>query len=104
MQGRTVIKHMEELLGKGIFNSDHEQWKVQRKVASHEFSSAVLRDFSTAVFKEHSVKLLRIISDYAEANRSMDLQVPHQIFPPRPKHGLSLHSLRFVALDLLRSS
>ncbi|CAM6097039.1 unnamed protein product [Calypogeia fissa] len=73
-KGRLVTKHTQELLGNGIFNSDHEAWKVQRKVASFEFSSTVLRDFSHAVYKDNGVKLVRIISEFSESNRSMDLQ------------------------------
>jgi hypothetical protein len=75
MKGPNVIQYLEDFLGHGIFSVDHEAWKMQRKVASFEFSSAVLRDFNTVVFKESGVKLLRVISHFAESNSTMDLQV-----------------------------
>ncbi|KAG0586174.1 hypothetical protein KC19_2G070000 [Ceratodon purpureus] len=34
-----------DLLGKGIFNADGDLWKLQRKLASHEFTSRSLREF-----------------------------------------------------------
>jgi cytochrome P450 len=39
----TAILH--DLLGKGIFNSDGDAWKLQRKVASYEFNTRSLRNF-----------------------------------------------------------
>ncbi|KAI8637919.1 cytochrome P450 [Parasitella parasitica] len=41
---------MHELLGKGIFNSDGDRWKMQRKTASRIFHVKNFRDQFTSVF------------------------------------------------------
>lgn len=66
---------MEVLLGDGIFNVDGELWRKQRKTASLEFASKNLRDFSTRVFREYSLKLCSILSQASCHNREIDMQV-----------------------------
>ncbi|XP_044467528.1 cytochrome P450 704C1-like [Mangifera indica] len=65
---------LTDLLGDGIFAVDAEKWKHQRKVSSYEFSTKILRDFSSAVFKTTAVKLARIISEASTSNQSLDMQ------------------------------
>lgn len=72
--------YMEVLLGDGIFNVDGELWKKQRKTASFEFASKNLRDFSTLVFREYSLKLSDILSQASFQNQEVDLQVTREIF------------------------
>jgi cytochrome P450 len=65
---------MKDLFGDGIFATDGEKWRHQRKLASHEFSTRVLRDFSSGVFKTNAAKLAEKIS-YAAANKiSINMQ------------------------------
>nr|GEX86889.1 cytochrome P450 [Tanacetum cinerariifolium] len=45
-KGKHNHNVMGDLLGEGIFAVDGEKWRQQRKVASNEFSTKVLRDFS----------------------------------------------------------
>jgi hypothetical protein len=66
---------MEVLLGNGIFNADGELWRKQRKTASFEFASKNLRDFSTVVFREYSLKLSAILSEASFQNQEVDMQV-----------------------------
>lgn len=66
---------MKELLGDGIFTVDGEKWRQQRKVSSHEFSTKVLRDFSSEIFTENAIKLGNIFSDAAKSNQIIDLNV-----------------------------
>lgn len=66
---------MEVLLGDGIFNSDGELWRKQRKTASFEFASKNLRDFSTVVFKEYSLKLFSILCQASFKDQQVDMQV-----------------------------
>ncbi|KAL3691858.1 hypothetical protein R1sor_005509 [Riccia sorocarpa] len=73
-KGSPLKERMRELLGHGIFAADGQQWKSTRKVASLQFSSAILRDFSAAVFKERSLELARIISQFAQSKRPIDMQ------------------------------
>ncbi|XP_010470937.1 PREDICTED: cytochrome P450 704B1-like [Camelina sativa] len=73
-KGETYHSYMEVLLGDGIFNSDGELWRKQRKTASFEFASKNLRDFSTVVFKEYSLKLFNILSQASFKDQQVDMQ------------------------------
>ncbi|EXC20878.1 Cytochrome P450 704C1 [Morus notabilis] len=65
---------LSDLLGDGFFTVDGEKWKRQRKMASYQFSSKRLRDFSTSVFKTNSVRLARIVSEAAISNQVVDME------------------------------
>ncbi|XP_044505204.1 cytochrome P450 704C1-like isoform X1 [Mangifera indica] len=65
---------LTDLLGDGIFTVDGEKWRRQRKIASYEFSTKILRDFSSVVFKATAVKLAGIVSRAAESNQSIEIQ------------------------------
>ncbi|MFQ6619259.1 hypothetical protein Gotur_000301 [Gossypium turneri] len=68
------IEIMRDLFGDGIFAVDGEKWRHQRKLASYEFSTRVLREYSTAVFRDNAAKLVAKVSTIAVANGAMDLQ------------------------------
>ncbi|KAH9761803.1 cytochrome P450 704B1 [Citrus sinensis] len=74
-KGETYHSYMEVLLGDGIFNVDGELWRKQRKTASFEFASKNLRDFSTKVFREYSLKLSSILTQASCHNQEIDMQV-----------------------------
>ncbi|XP_021825693.1 cytochrome P450 704C1-like isoform X2 [Prunus avium] len=48
---------LADIFGQGIFIVDGEKWKQQRKLASFEFSTRVLRDVSCSVFRRNAAKL-----------------------------------------------
>ncbi|KAJ8760999.1 hypothetical protein K2173_022037 [Erythroxylum novogranatense] len=73
-KGETYHSYMEALLGDGIFNVDGELWRKQRKTASFEFASKNLRDFSTTVFREYSLKLSSILGQACFCNKEVDMQ------------------------------
>ncbi|KAF3775338.1 hypothetical protein EJ110_NYTH50709 [Nymphaea thermarum] len=73
LQGAHHQEITKDLLGDGIFAVDGQRWRHQRKVASYEFSTKVLRDFSSVVFRSNAAVLARKISDKAEANMPMDI-------------------------------
>lgn len=64
-----------DLFGQGIFIVDGDKWRQQRKLASFEFSTRVLRDFSCSVFRKNSAKLVRTIYEYSTQNQDFDMQV-----------------------------
>nr|DAD21291.1 TPA_asm: hypothetical protein HUJ06_022754 [Nelumbo nucifera] len=64
-KGEVYHSYMEVLLGDGIFNSDGELWRKQRKTASFEFASKNLRDFST---------ILSYILSQTSAQNQVDMQ------------------------------
>uniref|UniRef100_A0A6N2MSB1 Cytochrome P450 n=1 Tax=Salix viminalis TaxID=40686 RepID=A0A6N2MSB1_SALVM len=63
-----------DLFGNGIFAVDGDKWRQQRKLASFEFSTRVLRDFSCSVFRRNAAKLVRVISEMAIVDQIFDMQ------------------------------
>lgn len=66
---------MSDLLGDGFFTVDGEKWKTQRKIASYQFSTKNLKDFSTSVFKTKAVKLSQIVSEAETAGTVLNMAV-----------------------------
>ena len=75
MQGQYNYSLLNDLLGDGIFTVDGHKWRQQRKVSSYEFSTKVLRDFSSIVFRKNVAKLANILSEAANSNEIIDIQV-----------------------------
>lgn len=69
-----------DLFGEGIFAVDGDKWRQQRKLASFEFSTRVLRDFSCSVFRRNAAKLVRVISEFSHQGQVFDMQVSGCIF------------------------
>nr|XP_043613503.1 cytochrome P450 704C1-like isoform X2 [Erigeron canadensis] len=65
---------MKDLFGNGIFAADGDIWRHQRKLASLEFSTKVLRDFSTVVFRSNTAKLVNKVSEAVVHDQILDLQ------------------------------
>ncbi|XP_042500102.1 cytochrome P450 704C1-like [Macadamia integrifolia] len=70
----SLSHDIEDLFGNGIFNADGDKWRQQRKIASSEFSTRVLSDFSCAVFRRKAAKLAEIILGFQAMNQSFDIQ------------------------------
>ena len=74
-KGDYLGKVLGELLGKGIFNVDGNLWKVQRKLASHEFTSRSLREFGfECAERELEDRLLPFLFQACEKGDAVDLQ------------------------------
>ncbi|XP_028806203.1 cytochrome P450 704C1-like [Neltuma alba] len=65
---------LSDLLGDGIFTVDGVKWKHQRKAASYQFSTRLLKDFSSSVFRTNARKLVGIVSKAAISNNTVELQ------------------------------
>ncbi|KAI4356832.1 hypothetical protein L6164_000819 [Bauhinia variegata] len=63
-----------DLFGQGIFAIDGDKWKQQRKLASYEFSTRVLRDFSCSIFRTNAAKLVRLLAKFSRAGLVFDVQ------------------------------
>ncbi|KAL4024533.1 hypothetical protein IC575_012890 [Cucumis melo] len=74
MKGRKDQEVCGDLFGEGIFAVDGEKWKEQRKLASYEFSTKILRDFSCSVFRRNAEKLVGIVSEFSTMARIFDVQ------------------------------
>ncbi|KAI9318806.1 cytochrome P450 [Dichotomocladium elegans] len=62
---------MNDLFGNGIFNANGEEWKYQRKTASHIFNVKNFRDQFTDVFVHEIEYMSKQIWDTAAANQEV---------------------------------
>lgn len=92
---------MEVLLGDGIFNVDGELWRQQRKTASFEFASKNLRDFSTVVFRDYSLKLSAILSQASSQNQQVDMQVTLLVLHTEKKNVFLLKRVETCSISLV---
>lgn len=74
-KGDFLTTAMKDLFGDGIFATDGDMWRHQRKLASYEFSTKVLRDFSSDTFRRNAAKLAEKISCAAANRISINIQV-----------------------------
>ncbi|KAI3886026.1 hypothetical protein MKX03_003607 [Papaver bracteatum] len=65
---------VRDLLGHGIFAVDGDMWRQQRKLASFEFSTRILRDFSCTTFRKNAAKLAGAISDLMRTDQTFNIQ------------------------------
>uniref|UniRef100_M1DNP6 Cytochrome P450 monooxygenase n=1 Tax=Solanum tuberosum TaxID=4113 RepID=M1DNP6_SOLTU len=65
---------LKDLLRVGIFTVDADKWREQRKLSSHDFSTRVLRDFSSVVFRKNAAKFAHILSEAVKSNKIVDIQ------------------------------
>ncbi|XP_062025794.1 cytochrome P450 704C1-like isoform X2 [Rosa rugosa] len=74
--GKGLYLHsiLSDLMGDGIFAVDGDKWLHQRKTSGSHFSTKVLRDFSSEIFKTNGVKLAGIIYEAVTCDESMDIQ------------------------------
>ncbi|KAG0796934.1 hypothetical protein G6F16_000497 [Rhizopus arrhizus] len=73
LKGPKFNKNLAELLGHGIFNANGEQWKYQRKTASHIFNVKNFRDqFTDAFVKEMHVMFDNILEKTCKQGTAFD--------------------------------
>jgi long-chain fatty acid omega-monooxygenase len=72
-KGQEISAIFRVLAGDGIFNSDGELWRAQRKTMSHVFKIRSLRSMLN-VFVDHGRKLVRLLDDVAARDGVVDLQ------------------------------
>ncbi|XP_076926419.1 cytochrome P450 704C1-like [Bidens hawaiensis] len=72
-KGHHTHSLLSDLLGDGIFTMDGDQWREQKKVSSQEFSTKILRDFSSVTFRNNTIKLGKILSQAADSNKIIDI-------------------------------
>ncbi|XP_024965703.1 cytochrome P450 94A1-like [Cynara cardunculus var. scolymus] len=74
-KGTRFISLLQDFLGRGIFNSDGEAWRAQRKTASYEFNTRSLRNFvmETATVELHT-RFIPILETAADLDQVIDFQ------------------------------
>nr|QPZ88857.1 cytochrome P450 CYP94D143 [Dioscorea zingiberensis] len=74
-KGHNITDTLHDLLGDGIFNTDGDHWKLQRKIASLQFNTKSIRSFVTnAVQIEVTTRLLPLLAAAAVSGEPIDLQ------------------------------
>ncbi|KAJ3394124.1 hypothetical protein HDU84_000152, partial [Entophlyctis sp. JEL0112] len=72
--GPMFHARVQDVLGEGIFNSDGEQWKAQRKTAANIFNVKNFKDFVNTVFTSEMETFSTILSEYATSGEQFNLQ------------------------------
>ncbi|KAI7732155.1 hypothetical protein M8C21_028909 [Ambrosia artemisiifolia] len=68
-KGKPFTEILNDFLGFGIFNVDGELWHVQRKLASHQFTSRLLKEHVEVNVKEAvKYKLVPLLDSFAAAS------------------------------------
>ncbi|CAL5193718.1 unnamed protein product [Lathyrus oleraceus] len=74
-KGTSFTNTLSDFLGTGIFNSDGQNWKFQRQVASHEFNTKSIRNFvEHIVDTELTNRLIPILNSSTQTNQILDFQ------------------------------
>ncbi|KAK1560345.1 hypothetical protein Q3G72_025558 [Acer saccharum] len=73
-KGEYNYNILRDFLGDGIFTVDGDKWRQQRKASSYEFSTRVLRDFSSVVFRKNVAKLAHVLSEASNSNQTINIQ------------------------------
>ncbi|MBA0781628.1 hypothetical protein Gotri_002534 [Gossypium trilobum] len=74
-KGKPFTEILGDFLGYGIFNVDGELWRIQRKLASHAFSTNSLREFVMSTLEEEvENQFLPSLESLAAASAVVDLQ------------------------------
>lgn len=74
IKGSLFEHRMGEIFGRGLFNVDGVEWKKQRKLASHIFTSRNLKDNMSLVFHENTKTVMSTLSEYAQSGQQFDIQ------------------------------
>ncbi|CAL4945528.1 unnamed protein product [Urochloa decumbens] len=75
VKGARFAVPFADLLGRGLFLADGRLWSLQRKLASHSFTSRSLRRFSGRVLEAHlRRRLLPLLDAAADSGETVDLQ------------------------------
>ncbi|KAL6127825.1 hypothetical protein ACLB2K_071186 [Fragaria x ananassa] len=82
-KGLYLHEILSDYMGDGIFAVDGDKWMHQRKASSSQFSTKVLRDFSSEIFKTNGLKLAGIIHQAANCSKSIDIQLKKSDFISR---------------------
>ncbi|KAI1314681.1 hypothetical protein EDD11_001893, partial [Mortierella claussenii] len=72
-KGPILRESLQDLLGSGIFAADGQDWKWQRKMASHIFNVKAFRDYTSNVFVQESTIVANYLDTIAEKGTTVDI-------------------------------
>ncbi|KAF9929840.1 hypothetical protein FBU30_001153 [Linnemannia zychae] len=74
VKGEMIRWNMSDLLGRGIFVVDGDEWKFHRKTASNIFTTKLYRSLVNGAFKSSAEDFSTVLERAIAANRPVDLQ------------------------------
>ncbi|KNC74782.1 hypothetical protein SARC_12678 [Sphaeroforma arctica JP610] len=74
IKGHRFNEKLGDVLGDGIFNADGHKWKLQRKTASHMFSTRALRENMAPVISRHVKHLVAVLDSASTIGETVDMQ------------------------------
>ncbi|CAG8512513.1 9054_t:CDS:10 [Paraglomus occultum] len=74
VKGDYVLSRLHDVLGHGIFATDGDAWKLQRKRASNIFKVRNFREIICKAFAEDGDLLLKILNSASNSEEELDLQ------------------------------
>ncbi|CAM6086480.1 unnamed protein product [Calypogeia fissa] len=74
IKGGLFHERFQILLGDGVFNTDGEMWKLQRKTVMPEFTSRNLRYFYAAAYTDVALRLSCLLDEIVQQGVAVDLQ------------------------------
>ncbi|KAG7392782.1 hypothetical protein PHYPSEUDO_014269 [Phytophthora pseudosyringae] len=73
-KGPDIREISYDFFGKGIIGVDGVQWRRQRRIASHLFSTHMLRDTMDAVVIDKSLQLRDVLAECARLNKPVSMK------------------------------
>ncbi|KAG0252304.1 hypothetical protein DFQ27_008157 [Actinomortierella ambigua] len=73
-KGEDMRVRCEVLFGHGIFTADGDNWRFQRKLASHIFTVRAFREYTNDVFVLEAMKVVNLLGQAADEGLEIDFQ------------------------------
>ncbi|KAK3826048.1 MAG: cytochrome P450 [Benniella sp.] len=74
IKGKIFSDNLQDILGRGIFVADQDEWRFHRKTASNIFTTKLYRQLVQGAFKDSGLDLISVLEKNRLAQRSVDLQ------------------------------
>ncbi|KAE8896484.1 hypothetical protein PF005_g3388 [Phytophthora fragariae] len=73
-RGAELRDLLYDFFGEGIVGADGENWKMQRRAASHMFTTRALREVMEAVVKEKTLQLRDALTECSKEGRPVEMK------------------------------
>lgn len=77
VKGKQWQERFNEVLGRGIFSVDGDEWRLHRKTSSHMFKRAEFKTNMMRVFRQHMTQLTDMLEQAARTGAVVDM---HSLF------------------------
>ncbi|KAF9932696.1 hypothetical protein FBU30_007539 [Linnemannia zychae] len=74
IKGSIFRDQLKDILGRGIFVSDHDEWRFHRKTAANIFTTKLYRQLVQGAFQDTGLALCSVIDRHRIQSKPVDLQ------------------------------